>query len=76
MFLDKNSVVPITGLAPFNKALKTVWRELDARLPNKRARRDPSSKGQIKNNWSNGEISTLIYGVLRLGEKEFNDLMN
>jgi len=53
-----------------------VWRELDARLPNKRARRDPLLKGQAKSGWSNGEISTLIYGVLRLGEKDFNDLMN
>ena len=26
--------------------------------------------------WSDGEVSTLIYGVLRLGEKEFGDLMN
>ena len=25
--------------------------------------------------WSTGEISTLIYGVYRLGEKEFSDLM-
>ena len=26
--------------------------------------------------WTNGEISTLIYGVMRLGEAEFSDLMN
>ena len=26
--------------------------------------------------WSNGEISTLIYGIMRLGEKEFTDLMS
>ena len=25
--------------------------------------------------WSNGEISTLIFGIMRLGEKEFTDLM-
>lgn len=26
--------------------------------------------------WSNGELSTLIYGISRLGEKEFTDLMS
>lgn len=68
--------MPSSRLTPFNKAFKKVWRELDARLPNKRARRDPLLKGPAKSGWSNGEISTLIYGVLRLGEKDFNDLMN
>ena len=38
-----------------------------------------AGKGQqaqaCDNKWSNGELSTLIYGVLRLGEKEFTDIM-
>lgn len=33
-------------------------------------------KGQSSPKWSKGEISTLIYGVLRLSEKDIsNDFM-
>lgn len=43
-----------------------VHKELDARFPSKRQKTSP---------WSTGEISTLIYGVHRLGEKEFADVL-
>ena len=26
--------------------------------------------------WSSGEISTLIYGILRLGERDFSDMIS
>ena len=29
-----------------------------------------------KENWRKSEIATIIFGVFRLGEKEFTDLMN
>ncbi len=51
-----------------NKIFEQVKKELDARLPNKRSKTSPA--------WSNGELSTLIYGVVRLGEREFADLMS
>ena len=51
-----------------NKIFEQVRKELDARLPNKRFKTSTS--------WSNGELSTLIYGVVRLGEREFSDLMS
>ena len=57
-----------------------MQRDLNARLAYKRPRlgeaTKPLSRAQDPAKWSNGEISTLIYGVLRLGEKEFTDLMN
>ena len=68
------------SFAAFNKTFQAVQRELDARLPTKRQKLGDSAKPQGKAQgpptWSKGEISTLIYGVLRLGEKEFTDLMN
>ena len=51
--------------------LSQVYKELDARLPSKRARTEPNHS-----KWSKGDISTLLYGILRFGEKEFGDLMS
>ena len=57
--------------------MKQVKKELDARLPYKRARTAVlQTNGSSARPWSNGEISTLIYGVMRYGEQEFSDLMN
>ena len=56
--------------------------KLDARLPYKRQKvgaelEQEQRKGLSAPKWSNGEISTLIYGVLRLGEKDIsNDFMS
>lgn len=58
----------------FNELFKSVQRELDARLPYKRQRTEPSNSLAPKP-WTKGELSTLIYGVCRLGEREFTDLM-
>ena len=35
-------------------------------------------KNVLKNDqkWKKSEIATIIFGVLRLGEKDFTDLMN
>jgi hypothetical protein len=41
-------------------------------MPYKRKRTGTGSTSK----WSNGELSTLIYGITRLGEKEFTDLMS
>ena len=63
----------------FNQVFKSVLRELDAQMPYKRQKLGGpgAGTGQAKSLvWSDGEVSTLIYGVLRLGEKEFGDLMN
>ena len=67
------------GNSTLVKAFKQVRKELDARLPSKRQRTSPGlpqETGRAQKPWSNGEISTLMYGVLRLGELEFSDLMN
>lgn len=62
-------------MSELDTILKAIKSELNARLPYKRQK--VGAAGQSKrSSWSSGEISTLIYGVLRLGEKEFGDLMN
>lgn len=55
-------------------AFKQIETELNARLPYKRLKLSIQTKPEIPK-WSKGDISTLLYGVLRFGEKEFGDLM-
>ena len=64
------------------KLIQDVKQKLDERLPYKRQKtgaelEQEQKKGLSSPKWSSGEISTLIYGVLRLSEKDIsNDFMN
>ena len=55
-----------------DKALTLFYSQIRGELD----RKQPIIKRAAKATpWSNGELSTLIYGIMRLGEKEFTEIM-